>query len=86
MNFFEYLNKLDQNGMFAKADKLEKQIFAANFNLTKKKITPQQQLNNKLDAINTQVLDLKDKMDDADSQGGETKLVLDGNQVEFKEK
>jgi hypothetical protein len=43
-------------------------------------------LNNKLDAINTQVLDLKDKMDDADSQGGETKLVLDGNQVEFKEK
>ncbi len=72
--------------VYGKADRLEKQIFAANFNLTKKKITPQQQLNNKLDAINTQVLDLKDKMDDADSQGGETKLVLDGNQVEFKEK
>ena len=86
MNIFEFVNYLDKKGLYDLADQAEKKIFAANFKLTKKKVTPQQQLNNKLDALNTQIIDMKTQMENSDMAEGDTKIMLDDKQVEFKEK
>jgi hypothetical protein len=67
---FDKINKLDNLGMHKQADKLEKTLLAVNnFMLTKKKVTPDQKINTKLDMINSNVADLKNSIEET---GGES--------------
>jgi hypothetical protein len=47
--------------------------------LTKKKITPNQQINTKLDVINSNVLDLKDTVEETGSDSAEEKKTKEEN-------
>lgn len=82
LDFFDFL---DQAGLYKEADDLQKYIFSANnFVVTKKKQTPQQQINNKLDSIYLQFNNLQDMLENTDD-GGDVKVELDGKEVQFKE-
>ena len=86
---FDKVNYLDSISLYQQADNLEKIILSVNnFTLTKKKINPAQDIKNKLNALQTQMGVLKDSMDDSggDSGGGNTEVMLDDQEVEFKEK
>ena len=75
---FEKINLLDNLGMHKQADKLEKTLLAVNnFMLTKKKITPNQQINTKLDVINSNVTDLKDSVEEMGGDSSEDKTKED---------
>ena len=77
-NMFEKINLLDNLGMHKQADKLEKTLLAVNnFMLTKKKITPNQQINTKLDVINSNVTDLKDSVEEMGGDSSEDKTKED---------
>lgn len=81
-NMFEKINRLDNLGMHKQADKLEKTLLAVNnFMLTKKKITPNQQINTKLDVINSNVLDLKDTVEEAGGEEAEEKTKDDNYDI-----
>ena len=83
---FELVEILENNKLYNDADKLQKYIVSNNFMLNKKKITPGKQLNNKIDALSTQMADMKDSVEDSGSDSSEPKIMLDNNQVEFKQK
>lgn len=60
--------------MHKQADKLEKTLLAINnFMLTKKKPNPQQQINTKLDVLNSKVTELYDSMEDSSADSSEEK-------------
>ena len=62
---FEEANRLDKMGLYTQADKLEKTVIAVNnFMLTKKKVTPEQQINTKLDVITSKLTDMRDIIDE----------------------
>jgi hypothetical protein len=62
---FEEVNRLDKMGLYTQADKLEKTVIAVNnFMLTKKKVTPEQQINTKLDVITSKLTDMRDIIDE----------------------
>jgi len=71
---FEKINFLDNLGMHKQADKLEKTLLAINnFMLTKKKPNLQQQINTKLDVLNSKVTELYDSMEDSSADSSEEK-------------
>jgi hypothetical protein len=68
---FEKLDLLDKLGLFSQADKLEKTVMAVNnFMLTKKKVTPEQQINTKLDVITSKLTDMRDIIDEGAFDAG----------------
>lgn len=82
LDFFDFL---DQAGLYKEADELQKYVFSANnFITTKKKQTPQQQINTKLDSLSLQFNNLQDALENYDD-GGDVKVELDGKEVQFKE-
>ena len=67
---FELAEVLDSLGCYREADAVEKTIIANHFMLTKKKIDPQKQLNNKLNELQSGITNLQQSMDD-DQTGDE---------------
>lgn len=84
MNIINFLNYLDSQKLFRIADKLQHNYAANNFNPKKiKKPQPAQQILDEIHNIKSQISDLEYNFE-GDSDSTTTKVVLDGNQVEFK--
>jgi hypothetical protein len=83
---FEKANILDKLGLFKEADEFERKIIATNNYLLTKKKKPLTNINTSLDTLKSQMFDLKEQMEDNSGQGGDTNVVLDNKEVEFKEK
>lgn len=82
---FQNLDTLDDLGLFQKADAEQKKILqAVNFMLTKKRPNPNMQIQTKLDAINSQINNVQDMLENSDSGGSDTVVTLDNQEVEFK--
>ncbi len=73
---FEKIDYLDSIGLYRQADSLEKTLIAMNnFMLTKKRVSPEQQINTKLDVITSKLTDMRDIIDEGafDSASDEAK-------------
>lgn len=77
---------LDDIGFYKEADELQKFVLSSNnFMLNKKKKSFPQTLNMKLDFVNNNLNEMKDMFEENMNEGGDTKVTLDNQQVEFKE-
>ena len=85
MDMFKEADILDSLGLYKAADRVDKNTFAVNFMLTKKKVNPQQQMKTQLDTLSSQMHTLQDSMQDGGGDG-DTNITLDNKDVEFKEK
>lgn len=68
---FEKIDYLDSIGLHRQADLLEKTLIAMNnFMLTKKRVSPEQQINTKLDVITSKLTDMRDIIDEGAFDSG----------------
>jgi hypothetical protein len=60
-------NELDLLGYHKEADRIDRLILATNnFAPNKKIVSPEQKINTKLDVINSKLMNMQDKMDEAE--------------------